>query len=285
MTNIVIVGAGQGGSSILKALQGIEGIRVAGICDANPSAQGMVLAQELGVKAYTDLNNILTLSNCDLIIEATGSSKVQEIIADNKQEHTAVVDSHGANLMMTLLESREAMMGRLHNEAVKLSDMSNDLSGTMQTVTRAMEEVAFYANEVSRKGDDLINYANEAVERLNETGEVLNIINFTATQTKLLGFNAAIEAARSGEHGKGFAVVADEVRKLAVESTVSVGKISGILKNIEESVGIIVGGVNDAGSTIRKQADQTQAVSSSIQQVEAMAQELTALAHSLADMA
>ncbi len=285
MTNIVIVGAGQGGSSILKALQGIEGIQVIGICDANPSAPGMVLAKEIGVKIYTDLNNVFSLSNCDLIIEATGSEKVQEIITAGKNGHTAVVDSHGANLMMTLLESREMMMVKLHNEAVKLSDMSNDLSATMQTVTRAMEEVATYANEVSKKGDDLVDYANQAVERLNETGEVLNIINFTATQTKLLGFNAAIEAARSGEHGKGFAVVADEVRKLAVESTVSVGKISDILKNIEDSVKTIAGGVNDAGRTIRKQADQTQAVSSSIQQVEAMAQELTALAHSLADLA
>ncbi len=285
MTNIIIVGAGQGGSSILKALQGIEGIKVMGICDANPSAPGMMLAKEIGVKIYTDLNDVFSLANCDLIIEATGSSKVQEIITASKKDHTAVVDSHGANLMMTLLESRELMMVKLHNEAVKLSDMSNDLSATMQTVTRAMEEVSAYANEVSRQGDDLVDNANQAVDRLNETGEVLNIINFTATQTKLLGFNAAIEAARSGEHGKGFAVVADEVRKLAEESTVSVGKISDILKNIEDSVKIIAGGVNDAGKTIRKQAEQTQAVSSSIQQVEAMAQELTALAHNLADLA
>ncbi len=285
MTNIVIVGAGQGGSSIMKALQGIEGIKVIGICDANPSAPGMVLAKEIGVKTFTDLDNVFSLSNCDLIIEATGSEKVQEIITGGKNEHTSVVDSHGANLMMTLLESRETMMVKLHNEAVKLSDMSNDLSATMQTVTRAMEDVAAYANEVSKKGEDLVDSANQAVERLNETGEVLNIINFTATQTKLLGFNAAIEAARSGEHGKGFAVVADEVRKLAVESTVSVGKISDILKNIEDSVKTIAGGANDAGTTIRKQAEQTQAVSSSIQQVEAMAQELTALAHSLADIA
>ncbi len=285
MTNIVIVGAGQGGSSILKALQGIEGIQVIGICDANPSAPGMVLAKGLGIKTYSDLNNVLSLSNCDLIIEATGSEKVQQIITAGKNEHTSVLDSHGANLMMTLLESRNVMMLKLHNEAVKLSDMSNDLSATMQTVTRAMEEVSAYANDVSRKGEDLVDSANQAVERLNETGEVLNIINFTATQTKLLGFNAAIEAARSGEQGKGFAVVADEVRKLAVESTVSVGKISGILKNIEDSVKTIAGGANDAGTTIRKQAEQTQAVSSSIQQVEAMAQELTALAHSLADMA
>jgi len=163
--------------------------------------------------------------------------------------------------------------------------MASELSATMQNVSRAVEEVAAYSNEVSTKGDQLVASANEAVERLNETGEVLKIINFTAQQTKLLGFNAAIEAARSGEHGKGFAVVADEVRKLAEESTVSVGKISGILSNIEQSVKTITGGVNEAGKTISKQAQHTQAVSANVQQVEAMAEELTALAHQLAQLA
>lgn len=284
MTSIIIVGGGLGGSSILKALKNIGSIKVAGLCDANQRAPGMLQARELGIPTYTDLSQILQLS-CDLIIEATGSAKVQEIVYSQKKDSVAVVDSHGANLMMTLVEAREEMIGNLHREAERLANMSTDLSDTIQNVRRTVEEVAAYAREVSVKGDSLKDSAREAAASIGETGEVLKIINATAQQTKLLGFNAAIEAARSGEHGRGFAVVADEVRKLAENSTMSVDKISRILGHIEQAVNVITGGVVNAGETIQKQAEQTQGVTASVQQLEAMAQELSALAHHLTELA
>ncbi|MEN6350185.1 MAG: methyl-accepting chemotaxis protein [Syntrophomonas sp.] len=285
MTNIVIVGAGQGGTSVLQALHGIKSIKIMGICDVNSDAPGIVLARKKGVPIYSDINKVCSLPSLDLIIEATGSAKVQEIIYNNKKEGVAVLDSHGANLMMVLVESREEMLLNLHKEAEKLAQMSAEFSSTMQNVRKVVEEVAKYAQEIAANGMDLMDSANTASSHLNETGEVLKIINSTAQQTKLLGFNAAIEAARSGEHGKGFAVVAVEVRKLAEFSTISVDKISKILHNIEESVQIITGGVNESGITVQKQAELTQSVAANIEQLEAMAQELAASAQRLTELA
>jgi methyl-accepting chemotaxis protein len=285
VANVIIIGAGQGGSAVLRALLGIKAIKVLGICDVNPDAPGIRLAREKGIMVYNDIKTSVELPSLDLIIEATGNSKVQETIKEIKKDEIALVDSHGANLMMLMVENREELISELHRQAGRLADMSADLSSTMQNVTRVVEEVASYAKEIAVKADNLIQSAGEAVLHLGETGEVLKIINSTAQQTKLLGFNAAIEAARSGEHGRGFAVVADEVRKLAEDSTKSVAKISNIMYNIEKSVQIITNGVNESGASVKKQAELTQSVVSNIQQLEAMSQELSATANHLAQLA
>ena len=285
MTNIVIVGAGVGGSSILKALQGIDTVKIIGMCDVNDLAEGMVLARKLGISTSTNLMDILKKPNLDLVIEATGNQKVQQMIEENKGNNVYLVDSHGADLMMTLVESREGMIRGLHIEAERLASMSQELTSTMQTVSRAVEELAVSSEAVAVKGNNLMKSANEAVLQLGETEEVLNLIKTIAKQTKLLGLNAAIEAARSGEHGRGFAVVADEVRKLAENSTASVERISGIMSSIEESVQVITGGVKDSGDVAQSQARLTQSVASNIQQLEAMSQELSALAQHLTSLA
>lgn len=285
MSNIGIVGAGQGGTSILKTLQGIASIKVVGMCDVNENAPGMVLAKSLGVKTFTDIQKMVSMPQVDLLIEATGVPKVQELINTYKGDHVGVIDSHGANLMMTIVEAREEMIDGLHQEAEKLANMSTELSSTMENVSRLMQEVSRYSKDVNHKGMGLMRSADEAVLHLKETGEVLNIINSTARQTKLLGFNASIEAARSGEHGKGFAVVADEVRKLAENSTASVEKISKILNNMQDSVATITGGVNEAAAVVQEQAKITRSVTDNVHSLEAMAQELTALAQHLASLA
>jgi len=284
MTTVAIIGAGQGGTSILNAFRGIGSIKILGICDINPNAPGILLARENGIPTYTDINNIFSLASLDVIIEATGNSKVQEIIANNKHPETRVVDSEGANLMMLLVNSREDMIRILHQEAEKLAQMSAELSETMNQVNQVVEEVASYATQIAAQGAGLMDSAQEAVAHLGETGEVLDFINNIAKQTKLLGLNAAIEAARSGEHGRGFAVVADEVRKLAENSTLSVNNISKILSDIEKSVQVITNGVNQSGQAVQKQAHLTEEALASVQRLQAMSQELSGLAQHLASL-
>lgn len=285
MINVAIVGLGAGGTSVLKALYGIGQIKVLGVCDVDDKAPGAILAREQGIPFFTDINRIFSLSGLNVIIEATGNPKVEQIIYENKRENVAIVDSHGADLMMTMVEAREEMIRKLHDEAQRLADMASEMTATMQNVSRVVEEVANFAQEVAAGGQNLLKLGETASKHLGETGEVLNIISATAKQTKLLGFNAAIEAARSGEHGKGFAVVADEVRKLAENSSVSVRKISDILGNIEDSVKKITKGVNMAAEVVQKQADLTQSVFANIEQLEAMAEELDRMAHNLANLA
>jgi len=117
-----------------------------------------------------------------------------------------------------------------------VKDVSTQLNQQISEIASAMEEMAASASTVASNEQQLFKNVQEVHGLTEDINEVLGFIKQIADETKMLGLNAAIEAARAGDSGRGFGVVAEEIRKLSDESRETVSKIRGLTERIKEKV-------------------------------------------------
>jgi PAS domain S-box-containing protein len=117
MLNVVIIGAGQGGSSLLRAFSTMPSrIQVAGVADRNPAAPGILLAREMGVPTTTDYTGLVCLPEVDIIVQATGDPRLDAEIKRLKWPRAVIVEGLAMNLILSFVEEGEV---RLHQQEVK----------------------------------------------------------------------------------------------------------------------------------------------------------------------
>ncbi|MDT8902594.1 methyl-accepting chemotaxis protein [Selenomonadales bacterium 4137-cl] len=120
--------------------------------------------------------------------------------------------------------------------------------------------------------------SDKAAKDVNNTDNIISSIQQIATQTNLLGLNAAIEAARAGEQGRGFAVVAEEVRKLSDQSNRSASNIRNTLQELKASVELVIHHTKQTASVAQEQAKATQSITEQVMKLRDVGEELLNMA-------
>jgi len=268
------------------------------------------LTQQVGVTSKDELGSLANGFNTmgeslRLMISNIGQT-ANQLAASSEQlsygaENSSKAIEQITNAIQEVAIGSEQQVTRAYEANQVISEISRGMEQTSSSIVNVADS-SVGANDKATEGNLLVSQTIEQmkeaedsvdqigqvvtalVKKTKEIDQIVGLITQIANQTNLLALNAAIEAARAGEHGKGFAVVADEVRKLAEQSSIATDEIRLLIEEIhiesnkaEESVSHGTKVVEQSVEMVKKTGESFQSIATMIQSISSQSQEVAAI--------
>ncbi len=214
-----------------------------------------VAAASQQLTASADQSTVAINQVADSIVTVAGACTEQFSEVENASKQADAFKKHMDSVSQTLKVSSE-----------KIQDTTKAAEAGGQSVKNAVDQMKKIETSVSESADVIEKLGEES----DKIGKIVDAIAAIADQTNLLALNAAIEAARAGEHGRGFAVVADEVRKLAEQSQLSAHEISDLIGSIQEKAQDAVKAMQGGVTNVQHGADAVDGAGRTFSEIIAM---------------
>ena len=230
--------------------------------------------------------NVAGLVNTLVSGVAQMQTATQNMAATSRQTVSGVLTQQAettqvANSMNVMTASVQEVARTAADTAVAAKNADNEAQAGKQVVTEAMHAIDSLASEVEKAADTLNNLESD----IGNIGAIVDVIRGITEQTNLLALNAAIEAARAGEHGRGFAVVADEVRTLAARTQDSTHEIEEMVGRLQSGASAAVSVMNEGREQARRSVEKAASAGAALDTITAMISTMDKMSASISSAA
>lgn len=218
--------------------------------------------QQLIVDVYTEstfrtflydissmLNEMTQLDSAQLLIQSM----------DNQIEETHSVTA--------ATEQMSASIQDVSNHSVKVAEGTGEAVESAEHSRKIIEEALNDIEQVGQVYHEVVKDVSHLSKEIENTHDVINVINGIAEQTNLLALNASIEAARAGEHGKGFAVVAAEVRNLSEHTKEQIQQITSNMSALQDVSSQVINNIQQTGERVEKSVSGSRLASEELEEI------------------